>query len=214
VRPPVKKFAIHLPGLENSPTMGAEGGERKPFWKSGAAFYAVAGVFFITVIFGLCLFRKSQRRDADARFLRDILVIQEALCQYEELTDGEADPVQAVRSKRLRDQITACSIGGHWKLERKLRGGNQAVTEFVVEGPARSIREMESFDWDMDDGNLASGKFSIRGHGVYSIEVLTTVGTRAALREEGAAAVDAGQAIPAEPRILNQDTLDSNYVKR
>ncbi|MDR3117665.1 MAG: hypothetical protein LBT98_03820 [Puniceicoccales bacterium] len=194
--------------------MGAEEGGKKPFRKSVAALYAMVGVFFITVIFGLCLYRKSQRREADTRFLRDILVIQEALCQYEELTDGEADPFQTVRSKRLRDQITTCSIGGHWKLERKLRGGNQAVTEFVVENPSRSIREMESFDWDMDDGNLASGKFSIRGHGVYSIEVLTTLGTKAPAKEEEQVAEDAEQVTAAEPRILNQNALDSNYVKK
>ncbi|MDR2030122.1 MAG: hypothetical protein LBP65_01485 [Puniceicoccales bacterium] len=155
--------------------MGAEGRPQRPAKKHSAAHYAIVGIFFITVIFGLCLYRKSQRREADARFLRDVLVIQEALRQYVELASGDADLFQAVRSKRLKEMVRSCSIGGNWKLERRILGDGQAVTGFVVEHPARSIQEMEAFDRDLDDGSLASGKFAIRGHGIYSIDVLTTL---------------------------------------
>jgi hypothetical protein len=174
--------------------------------------YAVVGIFLLTLFFGILMARKNRKQAEDARFLRDIMVVQEALLQYIELTDGGADASVPVRSKRLRETVAECSIGGRWRLTRKERSGSLVVTEFVVENPSRTVQEMEVFDLDVDDGNLSTGKFAIKGHGIYAIEILANMerpdGAMGDLEEPDKRAEELAN------RVLNRQELDGNYVKR
>jgi hypothetical protein len=125
----------------------------------------------LTSIAGLKAYRRHLHRAEDEKFFRDVMIIQEALSQYA----SETDPAATV-NRKLSPTVSgtasdSSAIAGKWRIKKEESQGRE-ITSIVLENPKRNLREMESLDAKLDDGNLSSGPMSLKGKESYSIEIL------------------------------------------
>ncbi|MDR3316496.1 MAG: hypothetical protein LBS68_00230 [Puniceicoccales bacterium] len=134
-------------------------------------FWLVFVFVVAAAIIGFAVLRRSIRRAQDARFLREIMLVQEALAQFAEASSDEVAP----RTKLAGDAAGSAmetAIGGRWRLRHSEGDSQESSTELLIENPNRPISEMEALDAAIDDGDLSTGAFVLRGPDSYSIKLL------------------------------------------
>jgi hypothetical protein len=134
-------------------------------WRAGT-------LLAIGLVFGTILFFRHAKRKREDQFLREVMLIQEALAQFSLQTGGRGQKFHPVRSVRVPEEATDAAIEGQWRIQRSEGGSRDGITEFIIENPNRSLQEMVSLDAAVDDGDLSSGNFTLRGRNSYSIRLL------------------------------------------
>lgn len=145
-------------------------------------------------IFAFALARNSVRKAQNVRFLREVMLMQETLAQFVEQSTDEI-PIRArLQSERVERIAGETALAGQWHLRHTNTGSQGLVTEIVIDNPDRTIREMEALDAILDDGDLASGNFVLRGPDSYAIKLLgeDNVRGRAEIAEVDTIADDVG----------------------
>lgn len=175
--------------------------ESAPFsWAGKFLFYFTMILVIVAVVIGIFWAKKLLREFQDQRFLRDVQVIQEAFNQYNQ---GKNEMAPSAIPQEMRE-----SLGGNWRVEKSEKPSGVEVTEIVIENPDRSLAEMEILDKKIDDGDLSTGKFTLKGRDVYSIKVLQMT---LPLPEPKKIPLRKSERIEPRPPA-NAEELDSNYL--
>jgi hypothetical protein len=176
---------------------------RRQFYIFGGTLVA----FVVVVLWGAATVKSGWRRREDQRFLRDVALIQEAFTQLAEGdTEHNLSPVEGAHAVPVSAEIAKTSIDGNWHIQQTQRGDGRILTEIVVTNPDRSMREMEKLDAKIDDGNLSTGNFVLKGKDSYGIAVMESHTTTEAPLED--------DDVRKKRTILNGKDLDRNYLKR
>ncbi|MDR2340937.1 MAG: hypothetical protein LBD72_01205 [Puniceicoccales bacterium] len=169
----------------------------------GCVLVAFAGV----VLWGAATVKSGWKRREDQRFLRDVALIQEAFTQLAENdTDHNLSPIEVTHTGPIATEISKTPISGNWQIQQTQRGEGRVLTEIVVTNPDRSMKEMEKFDAKIDDGDLSTGNFILKGKDSYGIGVMESRKVVEVVQEDE-------EAIKKRV-VLNNKDLDKNYLKQ
>lgn len=141
------------------------------------------GVVLFGLIFGGGLFwlHREIRAFQNERFLRDVVVVQEALTQYAMQNPNSTDKPygDALKNPQTIDgpapkiqATTMNSLDADWRIQREEKKDGTVVTEMVINNPDRTVEEMEELDKQIDDGDVTTGKFIMKSPGVYSLKIM------------------------------------------
>jgi hypothetical protein len=170
-------------------------------------FGGILVAFVVVVLWGAATVKSGWRRREDQRFLRDVALIQEAFTQLAE-SDGEHNlsPIEGASAGTVATEIAKTPVSGNWRIQQTQRGDGRVLTEIVVSNPDRSMKEMEKLDAKIDDGDLSTGNFVLKGKDSYGIGVVEsrTVVEVAAENEDALR----------KRAVLNNKDLDKNYLKQ
>ncbi|MDR2677325.1 MAG: hypothetical protein LBB26_02030 [Puniceicoccales bacterium] len=185
----------------------ANDGARRRTRRQVYIFGGVLVVFIAVVLWGAATVKNGWKRREDQRFLRDVALIQEAFTQLAEGdTEHNLSPVEGAHAGAVVPEIAKTAINGNWHIQQTQRGDGRILTEIVVTNPDRSMKEMEKLDAKLDDGNLSTGSFVLKGKDSYGISVMESyIATEAPPEDED---------VRKERTVLNSKDLDKNYLKR
>lgn len=141
------------------------------------------GVILFGFIFGGGLFwlHREIRAFQNERFLRDVVVVQEALTQYAMQNPNSPDKPygdavqnpQTIEGPAPKIQTTSMNtLDADWHIQREEKKDGTVVTEMVIKNPDRTVEEMEELDKQIDDGDISTGKFTMKSPGVYSLKIM------------------------------------------
>ncbi|MDR1456912.1 MAG: hypothetical protein LBI34_02550 [Puniceicoccales bacterium] len=196
-----------VPAEANPSGAAEDGGARKKVRRQLYVFGGVIVVFVVVVLWGASLIKNGWKRREDQRFLHDVALIQEAFTQLAESdTEHGLAPVESGHNEAISLEISKTPINGNWQIQQTQREAGKVVTEIVITNPNRSMREMEKIDAQIDDGDLSTGNFVLKGKDTYGIGVMESHKFVDAAPED----VDARK----EKIVLNNKDLDKNYLKR
>ncbi|MDR0727631.1 MAG: hypothetical protein LBF26_01925 [Puniceicoccales bacterium] len=170
-------------------------------------FGGILVAFVIVVLWGAAVIKGGWKRREDQRFLRDVALIQEAFTQLAEGdTEHNLAPVESKGNAIVDSEIAKTPISGNWHIQQTQQKDGRVLTEIVVTNPDRSMKEMEKLDAKIDDGDLATGNFVLKGKDSYGIGVMESRTVVTAPPED----ID----IRNERVVINNKDLDKNYLKR
>jgi hypothetical protein len=129
------------------------------------------GAILLSII-GMFLSSHRARQTQEARLIRELMLIQEAVKQFAAQTGDGGPGAPSILPKKEVEAASSLPIGGQWRIHRIEGGPRHGTTELIIDEPNRSITEMEQVDASFDDGNLASGTFTLRGRNSYSIRLM------------------------------------------
>jgi hypothetical protein len=146
--------------------------EERLLTRRRVAIYAAAASLIIAAVVSIWQFKRISRRIEDQKFLRDIMVIQEALTQYAEQTHGDKNVDVERNGGNVQQVLEQNNSGNKWHIEQSNQSNGRIVTEVVIESPNRSLSEMETLDSRIDDGDLSTGNFKLKGKDTYSLRLM------------------------------------------
>jgi hypothetical protein len=193
----------HPKGSRGGPAHKPSRGKKAP--KRFYLFVGVLVVFVGVVIWGSETIKSMRKRWENQSFLHDMAVIQEAFVQ---LAEGDPEhrliPVETGHEAE-HVEATQASISGNWHIEQTPQRDGKVLTEIVVTNPDRTIKEMEKLDAQIDDGDLSTGNFVLKGRDSYGISVMEHhVATKPPPDDS---------ATKREKMVINNRELDQNYLK-
>ncbi|MDR1438288.1 MAG: hypothetical protein LBI69_04510 [Puniceicoccales bacterium] len=172
-------------------------------------FYVAISALTVATIFGIWQFRRISKRFEDQRFLRDIMVIQEALAQYADQGDGNAISELGDKSAGMRDLSINVSDEKNWHIQQTQHDDGHTTTEIIINDSNRTLADMERLDAQLDDGNLSTGNFILKGKDSYAVRILETSEPRVSNVDEKKSDSKSGNE-NRDPVNLNE--LDHNYL--
>jgi hypothetical protein len=131
-----------------------------------------AACAILALIFSVLFFHSHARRTQETRLIRELMLLQEAVKQFAAQTGNGGTDVPSILPKKNLEAASSLPIGGQWRIQRVEEGARRGTTELIIDGPSRTIKEMERLDAAIDDGNLAAGTFTLKGLDAYSIRLL------------------------------------------
>lgn len=144
---------------------------------------------------GLVLRRRIAYAQENERFMRDIAVVENAFFQYAEGGDQKSSA-----------GAPSLPANSNLRIEKKQHHDGTEVTEILINAAHQSKEKMAELDRKIDDGDLTTGRFTIRNHNLYAMKLMES-------KKEVVEKNDSKKMKKAPVRMpANMDQLDENFL--